>query len=88
MNFRGIETWLLKVFRLKNSAAFRMDRAVSDDIDPAVRARFESLGGRIFPCPATFETPRIVRNLARILQERGPYGIPHSICTGATGTWP
>jgi hypothetical protein len=80
LNFRGIETWLLKVFR--------MDRAVSDDIDPAVRARFESLGRRIFPCPATFETPRIVRNLARILQERGPYGIPHSICTGATGTWP
>jgi glycosyltransferase involved in cell wall biosynthesis len=74
--FGGVENWLLNVVRLRRDD-LRMDLAVTGEIDPRVRAKFERLGVRVFACPSTYEPLRTAINLRRILRQQGPYDLLH-----------
>jgi glycosyltransferase involved in cell wall biosynthesis len=89
LNRGGIETWLVQVLRHIDRRRFRMDFLVTSPRPGAYAEEVRALGAEVIPCLSTpverIALPlrplwpiRYVRNLGRILRERGPYDIVHS----------
>jgi glycosyltransferase involved in cell wall biosynthesis len=74
----GIETWLLHVLRHLDRRRYPTDALVLNQRPSSMESELDSLGCRVFSCPAPRRPWVLLRCMTNTLRRHGPYDIVHS----------
>lgn len=79
MNRGGIETWLIHILRLVDSADCHMDFLVHTSDQAAFDNEIRDAGSLVIPCLKPKQHPiQYARNFRSVIREYGPYDVLHS----------
>src|SRR5512142_1732843 len=74
----GVEAWLVQLLGHIDRSRYEMDFVVHTEDPGAYDDQVRSMGAKIIPCLHTNRPLEYAKNLAKILQQHGPYDCMHS----------
>ncbi len=78
MNARGTETWLMNVLRHIDRTCFQMDFVTVKGEQGLYDDEIKSLGANLHPCTHSDNKLSFLKDLSKIIKEKGPYDIIHA----------
>ena len=78
MKARGTETWLMNILRHVNRREFQMDFITVKGERGFYDEEIRSLGANLYPCTHPDQKFTFLKDLRKVIKEKGPYDIIHA----------